>query len=93
MNHRRISDQTQATDSEQPAPAARSVIVEFGPAGKARILKAPADTLVVVAERKNITAAGRRSLGAGGRGTALAADSRPANGRAAPRQIAVSFPG
>lgn len=79
--------------SSQTEEEPQSVIVQLNPAGAARICKAPPDTLVMVVESKTITAAGRRSLAAGGAGSDLATDTGQAHERPEPRQIAVSFPG
>lgn len=73
--------------------APRSVIVELIPTGGARLRKAPPDTMVMVVESQRITASGRRSVAAGGRGPDLDAHIGHCNDRDVPRQIAVSFPG
>ena len=73
--------------------APRSVVVELASQGAASIRKAPPDTMVMVVDSKTITASGRWSVAAGGRGPDLAAHTTEVHDRPSPRQIPVSFPG
>ena len=83
----------QTGEGARTEEAQRSVVVELALQGGASIRKAPPDTMVMVVESKTITASGRRSVAAGGRGPDLAAHTTENHDRPSPRQIPVSFPG
>ena len=84
-----VPDHTSAQTRGNPG---RAVIVELTGPGT-RIREAPPDVLVMVAEQKEITTAGRRAVAAGGSGEVLSSDNDDKNNGTEVHQIRVKFPG
>ena len=92
-----VFDQDEALipDHGKPEPRGnpeKAVIVELTGAGT-RIREAPPDVLVMVAEQKEITAAGRRAVATGGSGEVLSSDNDDKNNGTEVHQIRVELPG
>lgn len=97
MQNKRVFDQDEAITPVPAREHTSAVIIELNGAKAARIRQTPPDVLVMVVESKEITAADRRTVVAGGRGEVL---STSACGTATDarhgteiRQIPVTFPG
>lgn len=98
MRGNRVFDQDEClvpdhNNEESHGNPGGAVIVELTATGTARIREAPPDVLVMVAERKEITASGWRAVAAGGSGEVLSPGTEKKHNGAEVRQIRVEFPG